>query len=94
MGSVERIAILRFLDTHAKPRRVHDTTLATELDLSLGVVREQLEILELTGRVQLETHPEGVVAFITPSGRESLRALTTPRTEPPEPPAIRVKRRP
>jgi hypothetical protein len=89
VSALDRIAILQELDRQAQlPGRpaVKADVLASTLELELPYVKEQLEILMVTDRVELRASSAGVEARITPFGRQSLNRLGRRRALQPAPP--------
>jgi hypothetical protein len=87
VSALDRIAILHELDRQAdEPGRpsLPADALATRLNLAVPYVEEQLDILIVTERVELERGATGMEAKITPFGRQSL-ALLSRRAKPPAP---------
>ena len=84
MSSPGRIAILRVLcgevDAAIRSLPVTEFRLAAELAVPVEEIRNDLQILELTGRVTIVRNGDGAAATVTDKGKASLaECLSAPR---------------
>jgi hypothetical protein len=82
MSALDRIAILHELDRQAQePGRpsLGPEAIAEKLRMDVPHVREQLQILLITERVELDQGPQGVEVRITRFGRQSLEGIARQR---------------